>query len=179
MTLFFRSCLLPLLATLPLVAGCRHSLNIVRSPVPPIHEGGWLQVGGNTVRGSEYIISIPASRLAAAPAWMMKGSDNPPLLPGVAVSLARRALASEFQDSRLWTVDSISITLDPGITQGAANPISNRGYYDIEFRAPESPFGADHYSIWVLMDGTVILPRVWRPYGVEVHTPPNATSPHP
>lgn len=111
------------------------------------------------MRGSNYGISLPVSRLAATRSWVIKEGKNPPMLPGKATSLARRAFAREFPDSAAWKIDSLSIEAYPETVQDRASRLFEKRYYVIGFAPPEYKSANDHYPVWVLMDGTVVLPR--------------------
>ena len=167
-----------LVALMVLFPGCRHSPSVYRSPVAPL-EPGWLGVSGFRVRGTDYELSLPVVRLVASPPWRMEGSQEPPLLPGRAVWLARRAFAGEFTDASSWEVDSLSIETYPEAVQDITSPIRDRRYYQVGFAPPESKGPAeDHYPVWVLMDGTVVLPHPRKDFGVEPVAAPNAAPPH-
>ena len=158
-----RPAFLSFLVCVFLMVGCRSPSSGYRSPadVDPILGGGagWLGISGEEVRGTNYGISLPVRRLAATPSWTMEGGKNPPVLPGKAVSLARRAFAGEFPDSKAWKVDSLSIEAYDETVQDPANPLHDKRYYVVGFAPPEYKPADDHYPVWVLMDGTVVLPR--------------------
>jgi len=118
----------------------------------------WLYVSGETVRGVNCEISFPINLLAKSPSWPTLGSKNPPLLPGQAIRLARRAFAGEFQDSALWQIDRLCIEAYPGTANSHDTLLYNKRYYVVSFVPPEDYFGRDHFPVWVLMDKTVILP---------------------
>jgi hypothetical protein len=160
---FRPTCLLVLTFGL-LMLGCRSPLSVYRSPadIDLVLGGGpdWLGVSGYQVRGTNYGISLPVTRLAGTPSWVMKEGKNPPLLPGKATSLARRAFAAEFPDSGSWNIESLSIEAYPETAQNPTSALCNKRYYVISFAPPgDKFFSGDHYPIWVLMDGTVVLPR--------------------
>jgi hypothetical protein len=167
-----------LIACTSVIVGCHSPSSVYRSPadVDLILGGGpgWLGVSGHIVRGSNYGISLPANRLAATPSWTMEGGSNPSVLPGKAVALARRAFAREFQDSAAWKVDSVSIEAYPETVQDRASPLYEKRYYVIGFVPPEYKPADDHYCVWVLMDGTVVLPRAEGATGAA----PDAAPPH-
>lgn len=146
------------------IGGCATHPKVYRSPahVDLVLGGGpdWLGVLGNKVRGADYGISLPVKMLATTPSWRMEEGKNPPLLPGKALSLACRAFAGEFADSAAWKVDSLSIEAYFGTPQDQASPLYDKRYYVVGFMPPEYDYRHDgHYPIWVLMDGTVVLPR--------------------
>jgi hypothetical protein len=100
------------------------------------------------------------------------------VLPGKAVSLARRAFAREFPDSAAWKIDSLSIEAYPETVQDRTSPLYDKRYYVVGFAPPEYKPADDHYCVWVLMDGTAILPRPEGGTGVEPGPAPNAAPPH-
>ncbi len=166
-----------LFALVLVMPGCMHSGGVVRSQPPPL-EPGWLAISGHDVRGTDYEVSLPLSRLAATPAWTMEGRKEPALLPGKAVWLARRAFAGEFPDSAWWRIEYVSIETYPQTVQDNTSPIRDRPYYEVGFVPPEyASTGGDHYPVWVLMDGTVVLPHPWKPFAVESGPAPNTVSP--
>jgi hypothetical protein len=134
-------------------------------------------MSGNRVRGIQYGISLPVSMLAATPSWRMEAGKNPPLLPGRAMSLACHAFAGEFQDSAAWKIDSLSIDAYPETVQDPFTALCDKRYYVVGFAPPEFKPADDHYQVWVLMDGTVILPRAERVARVEPDAAPNAAAP--
>jgi len=121
---------------------------------------------------------MPINRLAATPSWTMEGGKNPPVQPGKAVLLARRAFVGEFPDSATWKIDSLSIEAYPETVQDLASPLHDKRYYVVGFAPPEYKPADDHYPVWVLMDGTVVLPRPEGATGVEPGAAPNAAPPH-
>ena len=177
-----RPAFLPFLASLFFIVGCRSPSSVYRSPadVDLILGGGpgWLGISGERVRGTNYGISLPVNRLAATPSWTMEGGKNPPVLPGKAVSLARRAFSGEFQDSAAWKVDSLSIEAYPETVHDRTSPLYDKRYYVVGFAPPEYKPADDHYCVWVLMDETVVLPRPEGATGVEPGAAPNAAPPH-
>ncbi len=167
-----------LLVFLVALPGCRHSPSVYRSPVAP-PEPGWLGVSGFRVRDTDYELCLPVEKFVASPPWKMEGSQEPPLLPGRAVWLARRAFRGEFADASSWKINCVSIETYPETVQDVASPIRDRRYYQVEFVPPEYKGPAeDHYPVWVLMDGTVVLPHPRKDFGVEPVTAPNAAPPH-
>ena len=144
-------------------SGCRSLPTIHRTPSHLI-EGqfkgctNWLYVSGETVRGVNCEISFPIAMLAKSPSWPTLEAKDPPLLPGHAIRLARRAFAGEFPDSALWQIDRLSIEAYPGTANSRDTSLSDKRYYVVSFVPPEDEFGRDHFPVWVLMDKTVILP---------------------
>ena len=173
---------LVLLACTCFTVGCRSPSGVYRSPPdvdPVVGDGpGWLGVSGHRVRGVNYGISLPVNKLAATPSWTMEGGRNPPVLPGKAVSVARRAFAGEFRDSAAWKIDSLSIEAYPETVQDRSSTLFDKRYYVVGFVPPEYQPADDHYPVWVLMDGTVVLPRSDRATGAEPGAAPNAAPPH-
>jgi len=157
MTQFCLFRLLLLFPPLLFLSGCKH-LTIIERSSPPVGEPGWLGIGGNRVRGIDYTLHLPASRLEATPPWVITEGRNPPLRPGKAVALAWRGLATKFTDSSSWNMESMCFTIYPGLDSTGTNSLSNRWYYQFEFRPPQTRFGSDIYRLWVLMDGAVVLP---------------------
>lgn len=175
-----RPAFLPCFISVLFMVGCSSLSSVYRSPkeVDPVVGGvGWLGISGERVRGTNYGISLPLSRLAATPSWTMEGGKNPPVLPGKAVALARGAFAGEFADSAAWKVDTLSIEAYPETVQDRKSPLYDKRYYVVGFAPPEYKPADDHYCVWVLMDGTVVLPRPEGTTGVEPGAAPNAASP--
>jgi hypothetical protein len=124
--------------------------------------------------GTEYELSLAGSNLVAAPRWVMEGSRNPRLLPGKAVSLARREVTKKFAAAASWNIDSICMESYPETIPGGANALCDRWYYQIEFQPAGWKAGDDHYRVWVLMDGRVILPKPKKATDVEPAAPNTA-----
>jgi len=114
-----------------------------------------------TVRSKEYRLSFPNSKIRSSPAWRMRAAENPKLLPGRAVYLARGVLASAFSDADAWDVESVCIFPSVGIRPETGTPFSgDRWYYLVVFTPPEpQQFSSGHYVVCVLMDGTVVAPQ--------------------
>jgi hypothetical protein len=166
------TCSLLMIVVVLAIAGCRHSPDVYRTPTnvdPIVGVPGWLGISGFSVRGVDYGIALPESVLEASVPWSMDRGKNPPLLPGRAISLAQEALVQEFADAGLWSIIEITIATYPRASEDASNALRHRPYYQIEFAPPEmSEIQSGGFPVWVLMNGTVVLPRGYGSASVEL-----------
>ena len=115
---------------------------------------------GCTVRGKHYELILPAGRLRSSPAWRTRGGENPGVSPGRAVLLARHELEKAFTDGQKWSLDRVWIQRHPA----SIADLSDRWFYEVAFKPPESamlpdPPELEDYSIFVLMDGSIVTPN--------------------
>jgi hypothetical protein len=151
-------------AFLIMLLGCL--LSACRTPdkghqVMPTDPVEWTGGGSCRVRGKYYELPLTSDRLRKTPAWNVNKCENPPVLPGKALALARKELAKTFQDASRWGIERIWIQQSFAIP-GIVNDLWDRWYYELAFTPPEAkPIDGslDSFDFLVLMDGTVIAPQ--------------------
>jgi len=141
-----------------LFAGCRLPQRNLQTQ-PDENRDGELSTGC-TVRGKNYELILPAGRLRSSPAWRTRGGENPGVSPGRAVLLVRHELEKAFTDGQKWFLDRVEIQRHPAPTAD----LSDRWFYQVAFKPPESanlpdPPELEDYSVFVLMDGSVVTPK--------------------
>ena len=113
------------------------------------------------VGGRNYLITLAGGRVRNTPTWQFKDGENPSILPGKAVAIARRELRGSFGDANNWSIRSI--TLKSAFRElGQREDLRDKWYYEFIFTPPRPkyPFNIEEaYIIYVLSDGTVVAPE--------------------
>ena len=120
--------------------------------------------------GKRYASGITIEKLTKLPSWNMQQSDSPPLPPGKAIRLAnalkeklvKEKLVMEPKDYQ-WSVQSTTLTrLDPVAWEGSK--LLDKWWWEVLYAAQFTGGGYTgppiELRIVVLMDGTVIVPKV-------------------
>jgi hypothetical protein len=111
--------------------------------------------------GKRYRIEITDEMLAKSPTWNDE-VDNPPVSPGKAIRLANALKSRLVKDSKHYKWRLISATLDNDWSSGSAP--GRKWWWTIRYEAHVRVGGSSgipsHLELVVLMDGTVIEPRV-------------------
>jgi len=132
--------------------GCR-----CHSPGDPLNKFETVELGVPkfSIREKDYQVEFPSNKIIRSPAWSTTGSgENPRILPGKAVALARVVLAKKFSDASNWSVSLVSLNAWPGFTVHGS---TDRWYYEVNFMQPEPPF--ELFYVVVLLDGSLFEPR--------------------
>jgi hypothetical protein len=112
-----------------------------------------------------YASRIPTEKLVKSPSWNRQ-SDSPPFPPGRAIRLANGLKDKLVRDSKRYKWHLMSVTLDrlhPFVWDDEKK-MGDKWWWSIRYEAHVREGGEtgepDHLVIIVLMDGTVIVPKV-------------------
>jgi len=114
--------------------------------------------------GKKYSCNVPDEKLAKSPSWDMQ-SDNPPFPLGKAIRLANVVKGKLVKDSEEYKWHFMSVTLGRLSWMREDDPkMKGKCWWSILYEAPLR-YGAstgqpDSLIVVVLMDGTVIDPKV-------------------
>jgi hypothetical protein len=104
--------------------------------------------------GQSYEFAATKAELAKAPVWPV-GTERPPLAPRRAEEIARKQLLQLLPGGLDWRLEGITVS-----------PLGDdlHWVYVVEFSPPLCPdvalFGADYMRLLVLLDGSVIKPKI-------------------
>lgn len=166
-----QSSMLPILVCL--CVACQFTESSRRSETEPVQAS---RVTAVHVRGKNYLLSLTSERIQATPRWTLRDGSNPSILPGKAVSLARRKLSSIFADANSWSVGLVALKPASELFR-AMDAFQDRWYYEVTFRPPEpdpSSGLAQSYIVYVLADGDVVAPQDSGIDDIEPVAAPNA-----
>ena len=116
--------------------------------------------------GTRYRFEVPLTRLAVVPQWDARAVPDPPVSAQAARTAAEKSLASRAPDVKSFELaDSVLRGVAPGDTCHNGLPYPMCWHYRLTFDpvvGGHRMAGGGHFVVVVLLDGSVVEPRIER-----------------